>query len=257
MQKDLRLRSIRDIIKEEGQAEVNALSERLGVSCVTIRSDLDVLEKEGFLFRTHGGAILRTPEEAASAFALPSEMVNVEKKAELAALAAQHVRENSWIYLSAGTTCTEVAKALAPHYLNVVTGNLTAAQILARGNRAQVLIPGGNLVSGPDYMFLRGDWFLRAMGEISIEQAYLSVSGADMDGYSWGNAQECELHTMETLRRVSKEIVVLIDSTKFNKRSFVCPERLEYADTVITNRDIPDDYRNYFETHGVKLIMPE
>ncbi|MBC8586257.1 DeoR/GlpR family DNA-binding transcription regulator [Youxingia wuxianensis] len=258
MFKDSRLLKIKEILSKQGQVEVQVLSGLLGVSNVTIRSDLITLEQEGFLYRTHGGAVLRDAPLLHPLSMAPqgSGMENLEKKTELAVLAGQYVKENSWVYLSSGTTCSEVAKEFASHHLNVVTGNLVAAQILAKSHKAQVLVTGGNLVCGPEYMFLRGDWFLRSMGEIVVEQAFLSVSGVDFDGYSWGNALECETQMMDTIRRVSKEIVVLADSTKFNKRSFLCAETLDFADVVISNSDIPQEYVEYFEKHNIKLLLP-
>lgn len=257
--RDSRLSKIKEILLKDGHVEVTELSEQMSVSAVTIRSDLNVLEDQGFLVRTHGGAVLKntallpqpTPEQ------IYPQAEHVDRKLEIARLAGRHVKENSWVYLSSGTTCIEVAKEFTSHKLNVVTGNLMAAQILAQGTAVQVLVTGGNLVNDHQYTFLRGDWFLRALGEVSVEQAFLSVSGVDFDGYSWGNALECESLMMETIRKVSKEIVVLADSTKFNKRSFLCAEKLDYADTVITNSDIPDEYRRYYEEHQIQLIMPD
>lgn len=257
--KDSRLSKIKEIMLKNGHVEVTELCEMMSVSAVTIRSDLNVLEEQGFLVRTHGGAVLKNavpvPQTVQAQICTPAE--HMERKLEIARLAAGYVKENSWVYLSSGTTCSEVAKEFVSHQLKVVTGNLMAAQILAQGPAVQVLVTGGNLVNDQQYTFLRGDWFLRALGEVSVEQAFLSVSGADFDGYSWGNALECESQMMETIRKVSKEIVVLADSTKFNKRSFLCAEKLDYADTVITNRDIPEEYRKYYEEHQIRLIMPE
>ncbi len=255
MFKDSRLIKIRDILRRRQQAAVSELSHELGVSSVTVRSDLIALENEGFLYRTHGGAILRESAEASGT--LPESGERRLRKRELAALAGSYVRDGGWVYLSSGNTCTELAKEFAAHPLSVVTGNIAAAQILARGGRAQVLITGGNLVCGPDYMFLRGDWFLRALGDVMVEQAFLSVSGVDMNGYSWGNALECETQMMSTIRRVTKEIIVLADATKFDKRSFLCAETLDYADVVISNSDIPQPYVDYFAAHAIKLLTPE
>lgn len=253
--KSARLASIKELLEAQGQVTVQDLARQMGVSNVTIRSDLIALEEQGVLFRTHGGAVRRdaapAPEQA---FAGATE--NQAKKRELAVLAAQYAKENSWIYLSSGTTCIELAKELVSRSVNVVTGNLAAAQILAKSSTVQVLVTGGNLVPGPSYMFLRGDWFLRAMDDISVEQAFLSVSGVNPEGYSWGNALECESQMMDAIRKATSEIVVLADSSKFGKRSLLCAEKLDFADTVVSNRDIPEDYHSYYLEHGIKLILP-
>lgn len=171
----------------------------------------------------------------------------------LAKVAAQHITDNAWIYLSSGMTCYEIAKLLTGRKLNVVAGGLETAIVLSQTNTLSVFVPGGAVTAMPNGCILSGDWYLRSLDELRVEQAFISVSGVDfITGYSVNNSSEL-LH-IKKLKEVSRETIVVTDSTKFNHQAFLSAANLDYVDTVITNRDIPKEYRDFFNAHKVRLI---
>ncbi len=249
-----RIEEIKKLLSDDGQVNVGHLCEIFGVSSVTIRNDLKLLEREGFLIRTHGGAVPREgytgpvndPPDAFDAEA-------VEKRKKIAEVAAKHIKDGMWIYLSSGRTCYEIGKKLLDRSLNIVTGGLNTAIELSNSKSIEILIPGGNLVRGNNFAFLAGDWFLRSLDEMRFDQAYVGVSGVDLkSGFTVNNSLEFRL--IEKIKSVSIETIVIADSTKFGHRSFMPVADLTYANTVITNSDIPDEYREYFEKHHINLI---
>jgi DeoR/GlpR family transcriptional regulator of sugar metabolism len=252
-----RINEIKEILKNNTRISIADLCNQFGVSNITIRNDLTLLEKEGFLYRTHGGAVLRESRqenpglEGSSASQNLSE--RLEKMASLASVAASYIKNDTWIYISSGLTGYELAKQLLDRRLNVVTGGLDIAILLSGGNSTTVFVPGGVVVRQPNGHILRGDWYLRALDEMRFDQAFISVSGVNFDtGFSVGSSTDF-LH-MQKIKQISRETIVVVDSTKFNYRAFMPLCDITYADTIITNRDIPDDYREFIVNSNIKLL---
>ena len=257
MSRRSRINEIKELLMKNTRVNVTELCEMYGVSSITMRNDLTALEKEGFLYRTHGGAVLRESAEekrglqgGAAAQKLSERM---EKLASLALVAAGYIHNDTWIYISTGLTGLELAKQLLNRRLNVVTGGLEIALLLSGSNSTTVLVPGGIVVQQPNGHMLMGDWYLRALDEMRFDQAFLSVSGVNFDtGFSVGSSTDF-LH-MEKIKQISRETIVVVDSTKFDHRAFMPLCDITYADTIITNKDIPDAYREYILKNNIKLI---
>ena len=252
MGKELRKEAIVSLLQTKRSVSVQELSARFDTSAVTIRKDLAELEQANCLTRTHGGAILKKENTTAASAVTPGLTERQIKIAAVAKLAASYIQEDSWIYLSSGVTCYEIARLLENRHMTVITGGIDTAQFLAGMHSLEVYLPGGKITKTTNHCMLSGEWYLRSLDDIRVNQAFISISGIDMDGYSVANPSEL-LH-MDKLKEISDETIVVADSTKFDHKSFLIAEPLDYVDTVITNRDIPDNYRQYFSAHGIKLI---
>lgn len=254
MVKAIRLMKIKEILNERGVVDIPTLSALTGVSKVTIRSDLITLENEGFLYRTYGGATLQRTSvpktEPTSAYSPDSE--RLQKMTELGSIVERHVAPNSWVLLGYGNTCREISHSLLNSNIKVVTGNIDAAVILSESRNIDIFIPGGYLHKHYDYLMLNGEWYQKALVGLNINQAYISVAGVDFAGFSVGDVLECQ--TLELIRKISQEVIVVADSTKFGKTAFFRLSGLEYADTIITNDDIPEEYRELIQSSGIRLL---
>jgi DeoR family transcriptional regulator, fructose operon transcriptional repressor len=255
MFKDKRSEEIKSRIIEKGQASVEELSKLFGVSCVTIRNDLTTLENEGFLIRTRGGAVIKEmrPYLVNESWNTQNMIATIGKKRRIAEIAEKQIMDGMWIYLSSGTTCYEIGKQILNRTLNIVTAGLETAIELSKSKSLEILIPGGNLIRGNGFSFLGGDWYLRSLDEMRFDQAYVGVSGVDIEsGFTVNSALEYSL--IEKIKEVSRETIVVADSTKFDHRAFMPVAGLTYADKIITNNDIPDKYRKYFSEHNIKFL---
>ena len=254
MTKANRIEEIKKHLTEKGKINVDELCEMFEVSSVTIRNDLSILEREGFLIRSRGGAVLRDGGGFfATDFYNPLSFHALEKKKSIAKVTAKHIKEGAWIYLSSGSTCYEIGKQLLRRNLHIVTAGLDTAIELSKSKSLEILIPGGNLVRGNGFSFLAGDWYLRSLNEMRFDQALVGVMGVDInEGFTVNNAIEFRL--IEKIKQVSKETIVVADSTKFGQRSFMPVAELTYADTIITNNDVSEEYRRYFDSHNIKLL---
>ena len=170
MNKTKRLAEIKRMVEQQGRIEVNDLSEIFGVSEVTIRKDLDVLEERRCLKRIYGAAL--PVKEVTELSSVQEEYLGMHieydsRKEEIGRLAASLVTDTGWLFIGQGTTCYYVARELAKFgKVNVLTNNLLAAQALAKNTEANVILTGGNLVHSHLYGS-RGRGFVgRLYGEL-------------------------------------------------------------------------------------------
>lgn len=246
---------IKEIILDRNQVDVQTLSNLLNVSSVTIRNDLEALEAEGIIIRTHGGAILN---DSYSRNHTPSNVIEESKleydkyKDEIGQIASHLIEENEWIFLGPGTTCCFLALHLAEkNHLNIITNNLYTLPILSKNPLNNTVVVGGNLFS--EDMCLGGDFFLQTLRNIHISKAFFGVTGVDLKaGYTVANF--AQLNIFQHIQRLSEEIVFLADHTKFNVVSLARIGDLKTAGTLISNECISQEYKSYFFDNGIRLF---
>ncbi|MEG1525734.1 MAG: DeoR/GlpR family DNA-binding transcription regulator [Clostridia bacterium] len=254
MSKTARIRRIKEILLEQKKVDIPMLSNLLDVSGVTVRSDLEQLENEGVLYRTHGGAVLRELLSSPSETNLSQGPLSVsENIRQVAVTAAEYIKDKEWIFLGSGSTCCSIAHALCTRNINIVTNNLSAALVFMQNKSANILLTGGNMFANNN-PFLYGDFFAKSLENILFDKAFVGVSGVDIHfGYSVSNSVECSVFSK--IKSVSKETIVVADITKFRKTSFMGIGPLTHANTVITNRNVPEEYCTYFADHSIKLLL--
>ena len=124
---DVRRKKILEILRRDGQVRVAHLSETLGATVVTIRSDLDALEQDGYLERTQGGAI-QTMKNYYNLEFQRRKQEHMENKKAIAAAAAGLVRDGDTLFINSGTTTYFAAVELKQRKnLNVVTNSISVA----------------------------------------------------------------------------------------------------------------------------------
>ncbi|MEA4853422.1 MAG: DeoR/GlpR family DNA-binding transcription regulator [Christensenella sp.] len=255
MFKAARLAKIKEVILDRGQVDVGTLSSLLNVSDVTIRSDLEQLEKEKFIYRTYGGAVLNEDYSKQQYMQenITGDSLEYDKNKEMIGqIAANLIQNNEWIFLGPGTTCYYIAKALLNREsVHVVTNNLYVAGALAQNRNSNVVVTGGNLIHSE--MSLSGDLFAKFLKNIFIAKAFIGVGGVEFDsGFTVSNTLEFNVY--QKIKKISKELIVVADQSKFGHTSLTSIGPLTTADTVITNDDIPEKYKSYFFQNGVKIF---
>ena len=175
-----RLGQITTLLEEQGRVSVSDLSERFGVSAVTIRNDLASLEHQGRLLRTHGGAVPRpSPGLEPPAFALRKEL-HVAEKERIGREAAALVRDGDAIALDASTTAWQVARHLKDRReLTVVTNGLFIALEFVESPGVTVVMPGGSLRAAS--ASLVGDEGLCILDRYHVQKGFFGADGLDDD----------------------------------------------------------------------------
>ena len=252
---DLRRAQILEILQKQNVVEIETLVDILKVSSTTVRNDLRKLEYENLIFRLHGKVFLRGNTQISSHITHVSDgfcCSFMEEMLYIGEITKTLVKPGDWIFLGCGMTCAAIAYALLDRQINVITNNMYVASILSKNILSEVLLTGGYL-SGPTHSFLSGDKFSSSLQDITVKKAFIGASGVDVQfGFSISNLIEKSIYL--SIRPIAKEIIVVADSSKFGKTSFMSIGNLDIADTIISDTGVPDYYVNYCAEHNIQLL---
>jgi DeoR family transcriptional regulator of aga operon len=251
-----RHQEILNALQQSGSIAVEELSEKLQVSVVTIRRDLDELEQQGLLNRTHGGARTGHPlfyESFKNDRSFTEQVKRLaDEKRRIGLAAAAMIQSGETIAVTPGTTTAEIIRALPLNCnITVVTNTVNLAMELSKRRDINVFVTGGHL---------RGDWFslvgasaVQSLGNLLIHTLFIGADGIDAAwGASCHNAEESELNAALLAR--ARRVVAVVDHTKF---SLVAGWRIcdsTAIDTLITDTGATDEMTAPFESKGVHII---
>lgn len=245
-----RLNKIKELLLQEKRVDVYELSEKFSVTEVTIRRDFDKLERSGFLVKTYGGAVLNENIDAPPTTTADTEQKYAEEKRMIGNIAAQMVEDGEAIFLGAGSTCLEIAKNIKGKKVTILTNDLAIGLELKDAPGLKTIVIGGDLV--PLTTMLVGGFAIQMLKGIYVNKAFIGVKGAQFDsGYTVSNYEEAMI--LQEVGKISSEIVIAADYTKFNSKGFARLGDLTMAKKVITNTQIPSEYKKYFFEQAVKL----
>ena len=255
--KAARLQKIREITKEMQQVSVAFLSNALNVSEPTVRSNLEELEKEGFLTRFHGGATLNSKEPVISRSELIyPEITNPKEKNIIGELAAATISNRQGIFFGPGTTNYYAALALRKRTdlnVNVVTNNFYVAHALRGCGNFRLQFIGGTTPF--DGYYTISDNLEEILANHYFDKVFFSTDAVSLtSGYTLSDPVAFDIITKASLH--SKEKVALLDSTKFDRQSFIKVGDLNFAQTFITDGPVPDHYSEQFRLYDVGIITP-
>ncbi|WP_026839268.1 DeoR/GlpR family DNA-binding transcription regulator [Gillisia sp. JM1] len=247
-----RHQQILDQLKIEKHIKVATLCELLGVSAVTIRKDLKLLEEKGLLYRTHGGASFENPY-INEKHIQEKEMISVEEKSNIAEAAALLIVENDYILIASGTTVQQLAKVIKPkEKLNVITSSLNVALELLKHDTIDVIQLGGHLRHSSSSVI--GHYAQQILSNISCNLLFLGVDGIDLDyGCTTTNLEEAILN--KKMIDCAQKIIVLADSSKFGKRGFGRICGLESIDHIITDDNLSLSIKQKLNDMGIEVTL--
>lgn len=230
--------AILSLLNQSASVQVSELARAFGVSSVTIRSDLDALERDGKLRRTHGGAISLSQTLTVS---VQDRRVNVnaEAKRAIARAATAFVADGDSVLVDTGTTALEFVRALAEGRcgVTVVTDDFTIADYIDRSAPAlDVIILGGSLRKG--HRYITGPLTLRMLEMLHPDKAFVTpTSYVPGRGLMTNNAEMAELKRQYL--SCASESFVLLDAAKIQAPGLLWFGTLEQVGTLIVDRD-PD-----------------
>jgi len=247
-----RRQAILRILEEEGRVAVADLSRRFALSEVTIRKDLAWLEAQGLLIRTHGGALPADRNPAELAFEV-RERLNREEKLRIGQAAASLVQDGDSIALDASTTAMYLARFLRDRReLTVVTNGIRVAMEFAGRSGITVLMPGGTLRW--EAFSLVGAWGEDILRRIHIQKAFVGAKGLTLEeGLTDVNPEEVRLKS--AIVEAAKEVIAIVDHTKWGRVAFAtfCP--LDRVRLVITDNQAPPDMVEAVRERGVEVWL--
>lgn len=239
-------------LHDEGRVNVVSLVEIFGVSEVSIRKDLAVLEERQLLVRVKGGAInIHQTEDFDDLSISSKQKIHSTEKRILGKFAASLIKENETIILDSGTTIMEVAKNLENfNNLTIITNALNMAITLNNYDRFSVIVLGGKMRS-LSYSTV-GMLSEYALKNFYCDKLFLGVDSFNIkDGLSTPNIEEASLN--QAMIASAKEVIAVFDSSKFGKRGFAHISKLDRINTIVTDSNISEEYKQYIESAGIKL----
>ena len=246
-----RLAMVLETLAAEGAVDASALADRLGVSAATVRRDLQLLEEQRMLTRTHGGAVAHDV-----LYELPLRYKSARHQAQkrrIAAQAATRVEEGAVVGLTGGTTTTEVARAISDRRgITVVTNALNIAGELAIRANLRLVVTGGT--ARPESYELVGPVAEQALERLNLDLAVVGVDGISLAS-GLTTHHEIEAHTNRTMIERASRVVVVADSSKLGRVAFAQICGLDAVDELITDQGAPATAIRELDEAGIAVTV--
>jgi DeoR/GlpR family transcriptional regulator of sugar metabolism len=247
-----RRQKIFELIREDGQAKVHALSRIFKVTEVTIRQDLEKLEGEGRVVREHGGAHLKNIGLNVRNIELQSKEFMAQKEA-IARKALELIQDGDTIILDSGSTTTELARLIRGfRNLTVITNALNIALILGEDPEIHLVLTGGEFKAPT--LSLTGQKAADSLDGLHVDKLFLATAGITLkSGLTYPSISD--LVVKRAMIESADEVYVLADSSKIGRSAFASLGALSLIDTLITDPGISDEARDQLTGQGIKLIV--
>lgn len=243
--------AILELLTEERKVEVSVLAERLEVSQVTIRKDLDELERRGIIVREHGFAVLRSPDDIQSRIAY-----HYDEKRRIAQRAAELVSNGDTIMIESGSCCALLADVLAEKRkdLTIITNSAFIAAYIRGKCGFQIILLGG--VYQPEAQVMVGPMVRLCAEEFFVSRFFIGVDGySDRTGFT--NQDHMRAAAVRDMARQAEQVVVLTESEKFGRRGVVPLNPPNPPGAVVTNRSIPQEALDSLRSKDVELVLAD
>ena len=227
-----------DFLRRHGAVTLQQLAQAMDASVSTLRRDLDALEADGLLDRTHGGALLRQqhystfePNPAAAAELSPRE------KRAIGYAAAADLKPGQSVIFDSGSTVMEAARAALERRIELVavTNDLAIAQLLGSSANIRVHVLGG--VLRPDSNTLMGDEVLSGARQLRADVLLMGAHAVTNGVLSETDPEVAAVK--RALMQAASARRLLVDSSKFRPRAFMTICALSEFNEVITDTGVP------------------
>ncbi|MCJ0929661.1 DeoR/GlpR family DNA-binding transcription regulator [Virgibacillus halodenitrificans] len=248
-----RHKKILNTVVEEGSVRVSQLSKMFGFTEETIRRDLEKLEREGKLKRTHGGAISIQEGEKDLPYA-KRETQRVSEKEEIAQLALSFIEEDDCILLDGSSTANFLAKALPNIPLTVITNSVRALMELMPKEKIHVICTGGSF-SHTAHSFL-GPLTIQSLDNYHADKAFISCKALDV---KWGISEANDMQAMvkKKMLEIAQTNFLLLDHSKVGKKAITNVAGLEKIDYIISDALADTELINEIKSKDVQVISPD
>lgn len=249
-----RREKILQLIQEDGHAKVLELSKLFKVTEVTIRQDLERMERQGLIVREHGGACLSDAGLNVKDLTLMNQNHLEEKKA-IARKALTFIHDGETIILDSGSTTTEIAKLMGGFTnLTVITNAINIALILGSMSGINLNVTGGEFKSPT--LSLTGMKAANYLENIHADKVFLATAGINLKtGLTYPSISD--LVVKKTMIEVSDEVYLVADSSKIGTSSFASLGALSLVDHIITDSNITPEDEEVFKKYDVKYTVAQ
>lgn len=252
-----RLKYLENLLNQKVELSVKEIAEQLQVSDMTVRRDLDELEEQGVIRRTHGGAIHLDPSSHVKEPYIPGEQTtkNAREKSLIGLRAASLIQPHETIFLDSGTTTPYIAKHLDSQLpITVLCYTITNLLELYPRDHVNLILLGGYFHRDSNIFHSIENQAL--IGNTRADKAFISTGGFDPQlGLTTYFYNEADIK--REMIRSARQIILVTDSTKFGQISVTHFADLSEIDTIITDNGVSDEYRETLAERGIELIIAD
>jgi len=251
--KPLRKATIMNLLEEHTSLRVTELSDEINVSLVTIRHDLEELESEGLLKRTHGGAVINRNSKYTNDFEDRLKLKSEEKR-KIAQATADLIHDGDSLIISVGSTCAYICSELKnKKNLIVITNALHVMNSLSDDNNNTLFFLGGHF--DREMQITIGDDVCEQLAKYKVDKLIIGMDGVDLaaGATSYNHVEDAIMRQM--IAQASERILVADDS-KIGKATFARITDLTDFNVLITNYSAKNEQKlKEIEDAGIKVIV--
>ena len=241
-----------ELLSQKGFMSLAELVQNLRVSESTIRRDLEILEEQGGIRRTHGGAVCVQDSSSRLAFADRETTARAQKQA-IAKAVAGLIPDGQTIILDGGTTCHEVARAIQGRRINVITNSVPIASLLSTDLATEVTLVGG-------YVYPRTGAALGPMAEgmlAGLHAGTLILSCAGLAAEGVFNPNQMMVGVERRMMEIADRVILAADHTKVGMRAVVKLCEVGDLDVIVTDSEVSAEARSWLDRVQVTVIYAE
>jgi len=243
-----RYEKIVQLVNDRGSIRVSELSELCQVTEETIRRDLDRLEADGRLRRSHGGAVSVKERNQPETPYFEREIMHADEKKRIAEEAITRIAQGDRILLDASSTAWYMAAIMPDIPLTVLTNSIKVATELSSKERIEVISTGGILAQRS--LSFVGPLAERSLEAYRVNKVFLSCKGVHLDrGISESN--ELQARIKEKMIGIADEVILLTDASKFGVNAFTHVADLSEVDTIVTDSRLSSDVVSRLTERGI------
>ena len=239
-----RANQVMELLRKNGTVQAGELSELLQVSVVTIRKDLQQLEEEGLLHRTHGGAVICSTN--------PAPDPRMEAMERIAAVAVEQICEGDCVIMNAGNTTLLTARKLRSRKnITIITNSVAIARELVNQTGIRLIFLGGEV--NADGVFTYGYDAVTQLEQYKANKLILSCSGLSCSaGLTTRHTEAADL--MRKMITRTRTVIAVADDTKIGFESFSHVGDLHVVDVLVTNEtEATEQELNKMEVMGIQV----
>ena len=248
-----RQQRILEILREELSVRGSRLGELLGVSEMTIRRDLDVLEQQGVVERTHGGAVFRQERVVGRFHYNSAVQENLREKQRIARRAATMIEPNDIIFLGEGTTCAQMIRYVDSGMpFTIFTNNLGVISEIEDKTGDLILLGGAY---NHTTRALAGPLTMEMISQVNVTKLFLGVDGFSLNAGLTTPNLEMATVDRSMIRHTRGKVIVMADHSKFGLVAEIVITPIKNIDVLITDRKIPDDFEQDLRSMNVEVVI--
>lgn len=246
-----RRQRMKSLLLQKGVASLSQLSDGLRISESTVRRDLEALEEQGLIKRTHGGAVCMRYTPQQNLGFIDRQTAMVDQKNAIAQAVAAVIADNQTVVLDAGTTTCSVAQALRGRHISVVTNSVPIASLLLSDSATEVTLVGG-------YLYPRTGAALGEMARLQLAGLHASVAVMSCSGLGPAgvfNTNQMIVDIERQMMAAAEKVILAVDHSKFELHGLTRLCSVEEIDVIVTDSGVSPSTRQWLESLAVEVIV--